>query len=174
MQTLPLPFRHPRLLGLGLILLMALSVAACSASPTPASSAFSDPNDPADALPLPDLAPELVAQGQELYLQNCASCHGAQGEGQPNWKEKQADGTYPAPPHNADGHTWHHGDGTLFKYIKGGGAGMDIPNFKSNMPAFENTLTDEEIIAIMTYLKSLWPEKERRIQYEATLNDPIR
>ena len=161
-------------LAAGLILSIALLLAACGNTATPESSAsaFSDGGE-VTTQPLPALAPAVVASGRQIYAENCASCHGAQGEGQPNWKQQLEDGTYPAPPHTADGHTWHHGDGTLFQYIKVGGAGMNIPNFKSNMPAFEGTLTDEEIVAVLTYLKSLWPDEQRRIQMEASQRDPL-
>lgn len=164
-----------RLAALALLLLTLTLLAACGSAPeaTDSADAFTAIQDNATPLPLPELDPELVAQGEIIYRQYCAACHGAQGEGQPNWKQPLEDGTYPAPPHNAEGHTWHHGDGTLFKYIKEGGAGLNIPNFKSNMPGFGDTLTDEEIIAVLTYLKSLWPEEQRRSQYQATLQDPL-
>ena len=32
---------------------------------------------------------KTVAQGQNLYKANCASCHGEKLEGQPNWKHQQ-------------------------------------------------------------------------------------
>jgi mono/diheme cytochrome c family protein len=171
-----LPDASPARLALllGLLLAGALLLTACSSgSGSIASTGFSPADAAETPLPLPELDPDLVAQGEGIYRQYCAACHGAQGEGQPNWKQPLADGSYPAPPHNADGHTWHHGDGTLFKYIKEGGAGLNIPNFKSNMPGFGDTLSDEEIVAVITYLKSLWPEEQRRSQYQATLQDPL-
>ena len=167
---------HLRLpVGVAAFVLVALVLAAC-ASGTPAApsaSGFTTEADDATLASMPELDPDLVAQGEIIYRQNCAACHGARGEGQPNWKEKQADGTYPAPPHTVDGHTWHHGDGTLFQYVKEGGAGLDIPNFKSGMPGFAGQLTDEEIIAVLTYIKSLWPEEQQRTQFRATLQDPL-
>lgn len=55
----------------------------------------------------------LVADGRKLYDQACASCHGAMLEGQPNWRQRKADGRLPAPPHDPSGHTWHHPDAVL-------------------------------------------------------------
>ena len=84
------------------------------------------------------------------------------GEGQPNWHVKKPDGVLPAPPLNEDGHTWHHEDGTLYTYVSLGGKffeSPDIPSFKSGMPAFGETLSRGEIIAILEYLKSLWGDK---------------
>ncbi len=40
--------------------------------------------------------------------------------------------------------------------------GPDVPNFKSGMPAFGDLLTHEEIIAVLTYVKSLWGDKTKR------------
>ena len=89
-------------------------------------------------------------------------CHGADGEGQPNWHLKKPDGVLPAPPLNGDGHTWHHGDGTLYTYVSRGGRffeSPDIPSFKSGMPAFREVLAHDEIIAVLEYVKSLWGDK---------------
>src|SRR3984893_6075924 len=41
----------------------------------------------------------LVGRGKAVYAQYCASCHGANLEGQPNWRERQPNGRLPAPPH---------------------------------------------------------------------------
>src|SRR3712207_630865 len=49
-----------------------------------------------------------VALGRQVYAANCASCHGANLEGQPNWQQDLPAGGRPAPPHDASGHTWHH------------------------------------------------------------------
>ncbi len=102
--------------------------------------------------------------GQEIFAANCAVCHGAEGEGQPNWHIANDDGTLPAPPLNGDGHTWHHPDGLLYRVVSQGGAqfeGPSDPGFKSAMPAFEDRLSHEEIIAVLTYVKSLWSNKVR-------------
>ncbi|HEY9080116.1 c-type cytochrome [Magnetovibrio sp.] len=99
---------------------------------------------------------EAVALGEKLYAENCAECHGADLKGQPNWRETKADGTLPAPPHDDSGHTWHHDDQLLFKYTKLGGAGVAPPNFKSAMPGFGANLSDHEIWAVLSYIKSRW------------------
>ena len=52
--------------------------------------------------------PARVAMGGELYQANCASCHGVNLEGQPNWREIKADGKYPASPLNENGRSWIH------------------------------------------------------------------
>ena len=103
-----------------------------------------------------------ISQGEFIFRGNCAACHGANGEGQPGWHIRKPDGLLPAPPLNGDGHTWHHGDGTLYKIVSQGGAiydSPDLPNYKSGMPAFGETLSHEEIIAVISYVKSLWGDK---------------
>ena len=52
--------------------------------------------------------------GKTVYMENCASCHGAVLEGQANWQQRDSDGYMPAPPHDASGHTWHHPSSYLF------------------------------------------------------------
>ena len=53
-------------------------------------------------------------RGQALYADSCAACHGANLEGQPDWRVPGADGILPAPPHDETGHTWHHDNQLLF------------------------------------------------------------
>ncbi|PVE24421.1 cytochrome C [Microvirga sp. KLBC 81] len=108
-----------------------------------------------------------VALGRSLYGQHCASCHGANLEGQPNWQELLPSGRLPAPPHDATGHTWHHSDHELFTITSKGLAAV-VPGHESNMPAFAGMLSDEEIRAVMAFIKSTWPEKEREYQAART------
>ena len=111
--------------------------------------------------------------GRQVYQQNCAACHGINGEGQPNWQVKRPDVSYPAPPHDATGHTWHHTDGLLFRIVKHGGASLNIPNFKSGMPAFGQELEDEEIRAVINHLKTFWEAEQRERQAQASEQDPF-
>ena len=46
-----------------------------------------------------------IAYGEAIYKQHCASCHGENLEGQPNWKTRNDQGRLPAPPHDETGHT---------------------------------------------------------------------
>lgn len=114
------------------------------------------------------------ADGRALYLENCASCHGASLEGQPDWRRQNEDGTLPAPPHDANGHTWHHPDQMLFDYVKLGGEEtlrkMGITGVQSAMPGFADLLNDPEIREILEYIKSTWPAKQRDYQSQITEN----
>ena len=111
---------------------------------------------------------EVIAVGQGIYADQCATCHGARLEGQPNWRIRGEDGLLPAPPHDATGHTWHHDDETLFTLTKYGLAGLMENAPPSGMPAYEGVLTDDEIIAVLSFIKSTWPDDLR--QYHDELN----
>ena len=94
--------------------------------------------------------------GRLIYDQHCASCHGANLEGQPNWQKRLPNGRLPAPPHDATGHTWHHSDADLFAMVKGGMSAV-VPGYESDMPAFAETLDDQQIRDVLAYIKSRWP-----------------
>lgn len=145
------PLRSLRLTMLFFFLLLAACGNIEQATPTPTVNA----NDP-------------VAQGKLLYSQYCAGCHGANLEGEPNWQQPTEGGLFKSPPHDATGHTWHHGDQYLFNRTKFGTAGWPDLQGRSTMPAFETQLTDDEIWAILTYIKSTWPEDIQAQQAERT------
>lgn len=123
-----------------------------------------------------ELDPAAIERGAPLYLENCASCHGENLEGQPNWRTQNDDGTLPAPPHDDSGHTWHHSDKILFDYTKLGGAatmakrGLD---FESGMPGHQDTLSDDQIWDILTFIKSKWSQDSLNVQRQRSELDPI-
>ena len=94
---------------------------------------------------------QVLATGEALYMQYCAACHGVNLEGQPDWQGPNADGVFPAPPHTRDGHTWHHPDSQLLQIIAEGGTTLN-----SAMPAFGDRLNQDEMEAILAYIKSFW------------------
>ena len=112
---------------------------------------------------------KALALGQSLYATHCASCHGENLEGQPDWQRPLDTGRLPAPPHDASGHSWHHAYGQLFTITKQGIASF-VPGYESDMPVFSEILTDDEIHAILNYIKSTWPEREREFHDEVTRN----
>ncbi|MDF3383393.1 MULTISPECIES: cytochrome c [unclassified Sulfitobacter] len=109
----------------------------------------------------------LVA-GRSLYAENCAACHGADLEGKPDWRTPDEHGVLPAPPHDATGHTWHHGNTLLFDYTKLGGevvlAARGVKGFNSGMPAFGEVTSDEDIWTILAYIRSTWPPRSKAAQ----------
>jgi mono/diheme cytochrome c family protein len=113
----------------------------------------SDPNDPS-----------LVARGKVVYAEQCASCHGAKLEGQPNWRHRLPNGRLPAPPHDATGHTWHHSDRQLFEMTKNG----TMPGYETDMPAYKGVLSDADIWAVLSLIESTWPVDIRERQQRMT------
>jgi mono/diheme cytochrome c family protein len=111
-----------------------------------------------------------IALGQEIYAVHCGSCHGASLEGEPDWMERGPEGRMPAPPHDASGHTWHHSDQDLLMITREGLEAL-VPGYDSDMPAFGAVLSDAETVAVLAFIKSTWPERERAWQAEATRND---
>lgn len=115
-----------------------------------------------------------VVYGRSLYVSYCAACHGSKLEGQtPNWRERGANGRLPAPPHDASGHTWHHPDSVLFDITRNGMVpGRTAPEgYESNMPAYAGILSDEEIIAVLAYIKSTWPDDILALHQEVNRNE---
>ena len=98
----------------------------------------------------------IIDLGRVVYAENCGSCHGVALEGAANWRQRDVDGYLPAPPHDETGHTWHHSDSYLFLMTKYDIETMIGKSYPNNMPAYEDKLTDEEILAALSYIKSTW------------------
>lgn len=105
--------------------------------------------DPSDAT--------QVAAGKALYRAHCASCHGANLEGQPDWRSRLPTGRLPAPPHDASGHTWHHSDAVLLQIVQEGPAFYASLGVQTDMPAFGTLLSEGDMAAVIAYIKSRWP-----------------
>lgn len=147
----------------GVALIMFTTIVACTTSP--------NESEPIDAngviIPAPE-GSETYELGKTVYDKSCASCHGINGEGQfPEAPLKPDEtGKYGAPPHNDDGHTWHHDDNLLLQIINEGGMGS--PTTFYPMPAFGDVLTDEEKIAVLSYIKTMWDERNLTSQYRVS------
>lgn len=110
--------------------------------------------------------PDLVALGAVVYEQHCAACHGRELEGEPDWRRRKADGTLPAPPHDATGHTWHHSDELLFRLTRDGPGVIAGEDYRTAMPAYGGILSDREIWSVLAYIKSRWPADIQMVQAE--------
>ena len=95
-----------------------------------------------------------VQSGAKVYESNCAVCHGLRGEATPDWRRRESDGSFPPPPLNGTAHTWHHPFGVLARQIKFG-----LPGGAGKMPSFQGKLTDDEIINVIAWFQSLWPDE---------------
>ena len=115
-----------------------------------------------------ELEDRNVANGQALYAEHCATCHGKNLEGQPNWRTPDESGVLPAPPHDETGHTWHHDNALLFEYTHRGGeaalALRGVVGFTSGMPGFGEIITDDDIWDILAYIRSTWSERVQEVQ----------
>lgn len=86
----------------------------------------------------------IVAQGQAIFQQSCAVCHGISGRGD----GPAADDHQPRPADLTQPHMNEHWDGELYWWITNG-----IPG--TAMPAFAKTLTEEERWTVIHYLRNL-------------------
>ncbi len=98
--------------------------------------------------------PQELEQGKQLYQEHCMVCHGANGEGTANWQERDENGNLPPPPLNGTAHTWHHSVPVLFRTISEGTGKLG-----GNMPAWNDKLNREQILLIINWITSLWPDE---------------
>jgi S-disulfanyl-L-cysteine oxidoreductase SoxD len=112
-------------------------------APTPH---FADANDAA-----------VVKEGKQLYARACASCHGRRLQGQLLWQVRDEFAGQRAPAHDQTGHTWQHSDDELFYITKFGRFSTTPPSAKSYMPAYGQSLSDDQILATIAYIKATWP-----------------
>jgi len=132
------------------LLVVALGIQSASAA---AVSHFADADNPA-----------LVAKGRQIYMTACASCHGRRLQGQPLWQLMDQYAGRRAPPQDATGHTWQHADEDLFCKTKTGRFPSAPQHGKTYMPAFGGDLSDQEILAVLAFIKSSWPAGMRASQ----------
>lgn len=112
--------RSPRILAAGLTLVAGVTlVAACSGGGSSPAAPSDDP---------------VLVEGQQVFSQNCASCHGAAGQG--GYGKKLA-GTVTATYPNIDDQI------------------AVIANGKGAMPAFSKKLSAEQITAVTRYTREV-------------------
>jgi mono/diheme cytochrome c family protein len=111
-----------------------------------------------------------LAQGEALYARQCAACHGTRLEGQPNWQTVGPDGKVLAPPLDATGHGWQHTDDELFRLVKFSVTDVAPAGYVSDMPEFADTLSDDQVRAVLAFIQSRWPRDFRA--YQAMMTNP--
>lgn len=149
---------NQRTLAIGVVVIVTIAIVALNLAGGGADGAMVAGADASDAA--------LVQTGRQVYEAYCASCHGVNLEGQPNWQQELPAGGMPAPPHDETGHTWHHSDALLFEITKYGGRAVSPPGYQNNMPGFGDVLTDREIWAVLAYIKSTWPPEIQAAQQQ--------
>ena len=140
--------QHNVMIGFAIVCLLALVVFIIRTASRPTTV-------PADR---PDAAnAELVARGKHIYATRCASCHGSDLKGEQGWPQRRPNGVMPASPLDEGGNAWQRDDRWLFTTIKLGGQATASSGYSSAMPA-SGALTDAEIWAVISYIKSTWPK----------------
>lgn len=132
-----------QLMALRLVLVVAAMFAAgCSSQPLPKEITIEG---------------SASADGASLYADNCSQCHGF---------DQGGDIRDIPPPHNSNGHTWHHPDQQLTEII------LEGLNFavegQQTMPAFRDVLDENEVRAILDYVKTWWTDEQREFQATVT------
>ncbi|MCB0036877.1 MAG: c-type cytochrome [Anaerolineales bacterium] len=89
--------------------------------------------------------PEVLAQGEAIFIETCAACHGSEGEGNVG------------PALNGSMHAWHHIDSQLRLIIRDGIEGTAMVGHKDH-------LSNEEIDAVISYIKVWWTPEQRQMQ----------
>jgi mono/diheme cytochrome c family protein len=143
-----------------------LALAACAllaaCAPAPASITV-------QAVTLTDA--DLI-QGHILYTAWCAGCHGDKGEGQfpgAPLDPSPITNRIGAPPHDTTGHSWHHSDDLLVRYVIEGG--FTDPAAFYPMPAFGWRLSVPDAQRIVGYIKTLWTDEQRMMQARTTADE---
>ena len=95
---------------------------------------------------------ETLERGESLYIANCATCHGTEGQG---WAQEGV----LAPAVNGSEHAWHHPDEQLVDLLRNGGVVM---------PAVGADWSEEEIEAVLSYVKRWWTPRQREAQSGTT------
>jgi mono/diheme cytochrome c family protein len=107
---------------------------------------------------------DVVDYGAELFQQNCAVCHGVNAEGTKEWKKTDANGNYPPPPLDGSAHAWHHSIPQLARSIKEGGIKLG-----GVMPAFGDKLSDQEVLAVIAFFQSKWPDEVYKVWHDRNM-----
>jgi copper transport protein len=113
------------------------------------------PLDTPNPVPVTDQA---IQVGESTYAANCIACHGVGAAG-----DGPAGADLNPPPANLlEGHALFHSDAEFFNWIRNGKPG-------TAMPAFSETLTDEQIWSTIHYLRTLQQDQAAGlIEPEAT------
>ena len=153
-----------RLLGLSLLILLLMS--ACQTEDNNTLLDLSDTVKP-EAVPTVDPADEMLYTAQQNYNKYCAHCHGWAGDGQPQVTIENAErlGYHTVPRHDEHGHTWQHPDQILFEVIK---YGVQAPTNLYPMSPYEENLSNDEIFAVIEYIKGWWTDEQRDHQTQLT------
>jgi len=96
------------------------------------------------AAPMPRAASYSASESAQVYADNCARCHGANGEGVAN--------NFPNLAHNQS--VWDGPADNVISMVLGGFQPWHMN--QSSMPAFGQSLSDTQIAAVVNYIRTSW------------------
>jgi mono/diheme cytochrome c family protein len=135
------------------ILMLSSVIVACGGSKATTEPGEEQGNPPVPAPytnmtnPL-DKNADAIAAGKELFSANCATCHGAEGKGD----GPAGQGLNPKPADLTQLSAKDDSDGYLFWRISEGGG---FPPFNSAMPAWKDTLNENQRWQLVSFLRSI-------------------
>lgn len=105
-----------------------------------------------------------ASRAETLYIDHCASCHGAALEGQSGWRNAVFDSRSAAPPLNGTGHATLHSDAVLLSTM----TRSALPGAGHTGPSLVPRYSAEEFQELLAWIKTHWPEQELRYQENLT------
>ncbi|MGB0848951.1 MAG: c-type cytochrome [Thiolinea sp.] len=109
-----------------------------------------------------------VTAGKALFQTNCMVCHGVEAAGLgEDWEQKLPGFPGKPPALNGSAHAWHHPMKFLLAYIEEGGAALG-----GKMPAFGDSLSQDEKLAIIAYFQSFWDDETYGIWQQVNEQNP--
>ncbi|HEY0384340.1 MAG TPA: cytochrome c [Candidatus Elarobacter sp.] len=106
----------------------------------------------ATAIPAANAAPRrAAAAGDKVFMANCAGCHGANGQGAPEIFPPLAANPFVSGDAKRVIHT--------VKYGLNGKIVVKGMKYDGQMPAWQGTLSDPEIAAVISYVRRSWGNK---------------
>ena len=133
--------------------LLLLVLAACEKADEPSVSATQALAEPTAPILQRKKDFAQIARGSKTFAQNCAVCHGEKAVGAPNWRVRNADGSFPPPALNGTAHAWHHPMSFLLDTVVNGSPQGGA------MPPWKEKLSEQEIADVIAYFQSLWPNE---------------
>jgi copper transport protein len=136
-------------LGIAALLIGCILLFQARIDPILANAGRSGAIDPANVA--------MVQRGEDIYVQQCLSCHGAElrGEG------PAGEGLVPPPADFSAPHTMVHSIEDLIYWIRNGKQG-------TGMPAFGDVLSDDDIAAVLSYIE----QKQEQFAGDSQAFDP--
>jgi mono/diheme cytochrome c family protein len=108
-----------------------------------------------DEAALQTLAPQALARGEQLFVDNCAACHMHDGGGIAH--------AFPALMGSSAIQAL--APASMVRIVLGGAAVPAAPHQRSYlaMPAFGNKLDDEEVADVVTYVRNAWGNRASKV-----------